>query len=103
MCKSCFVFKCDKEKYAADYQQQESSEKKESEEVAGRSDDAEPVIHCASRGFCKYFLECNDELDATKFCRSPLPQGGLEIPIKLRVRKGKASCEIFRKFKGFTV
>ena len=106
MCKSCFLFKCDKEKYAADYQQQESSEKKESEEVAGRSDDAEPVIHCASRRFCKYFLEYNGELDATvrstKFRRSPLPQGGLEIPIKLRVGKGKASCDIFRKLKGFT-
>ena len=57
--------------------------------------------------FCKYFLEYNGELDATvrstKFCRSPLPQGGLEIPIKLRVGKGKASLEIFRKMKGFVL
>ena len=57
--------------------------------------------------FLKYFLEYNDQLDATvrstKFRRSTLPQGGLEIPIKLPVGKGKASLEIFRKMKGFMV
>ena len=59
--------------------------------------------------FCigKYFLEYNGELVATahltKFRRSSLPQGDLEIPIKLRVRKGKASLEIFRKIKDFVL
>ena len=55
--------------------------------------------------FCKYFLECNGELNgtirSTKFCASLLLQVGLEIPIKLWVEKGKASLEIFRKMKGF--
>ena len=40
---------------------------------------------------------------STKFHRSPLPQDGLEIFIKLRVRKGNASLEIFRKMIGFVV
>ena len=35
--------------------------------------------------------------------RNPPRQGGLEIPIKLPVGKGKASLEIFRKMKGFVV
>ena len=39
----------------------------------------------------------------TKFRRSSLPQGDLEIPIKLRVGKGKASLEIFRKIKDFVL
>ena len=51
--------------------------------------------------FCEHFLENNNELDATvrstKFRRSPLMQGGLEIPIILWVGKGKASLEIFRR------
>ena len=37
-----------KEEHARDYQQQDSSKEKENEEVAGTSDDAELVIHCAS-------------------------------------------------------
>ena len=57
--------------------------------------------------FCKYFFEYNGELDATvhsaKLRRSPLSQGGLEIPIKLLVWKGKASLGIFRKMKGFVL
>ena len=47
-------FKCDKEEHAINYQQQDSSEEKENEEVAGTSPDAELVIHCASRGFHEY-------------------------------------------------
>ena len=57
--------------------------------------------------FCKFFLEYDGFLDATvrmtKFRRSPLPQGGLEIPIKLCIGKGKASLEVFRKMKGFVL
>ena len=40
---------------------------------------------------------------STKFHRSPLPQDGLEILIKLRVGKGNASLEIFIKMKGFVL
>ena len=40
---------------------------------------------------------------STKFCRFPLPQAGLEIPIKLQVGKGKASLEIFKKMKSFVL
>ena len=32
-----------------------------------------------------------------------LPQGGLEIPIKLQVGKGKVSLEIFIKMKSFVL
>ena len=53
--------------------------------------------------FCRFFLEYDGLLDAavraTKFRRSP--QGGLEILIKLRIREGKSSPEIFRKMNGF--
>ena len=38
-----------------------------------------------------------------KFHRSQLLQAGLEIPIKLRLGKGKASLEIFRKIKDFVL
>lgn len=55
--------------------------------------------------FCKFYLEYNGVINATvrmtKFRRSPLPQGGLEIPIKLCVGKGDSSNEVFRKMKGF--
>ena len=57
--------------------------------------------------FCKYFLEYSGELDATvrptKFRWSQLPQGGIEIPIKFRVGKGKANFKVFRKMKGFVL
>ena len=48
---------------------------------------------------CKYFIEYGGNLRAnvrnTKFRRSPLPQGGLEIPISLAVIQNKASLEIY--------
>ena len=57
--------------------------------------------------FCKYFLGYNGELDATvrstKFPSSPLPQSGLERPIKLQVGKAKDCPEILRKMKGFVL
>ena len=46
-------FKWDKEEYATGYQQN-SSEEKENEKVMGISNDAELVIHCASRAFHEY-------------------------------------------------
>ena len=42
--KVALCFKCDKEEHAINYQQQDSSEQKENEEVAGTSRDAELVI-----------------------------------------------------------
>ena len=47
-------FKCDKEEHVTDYQQQDSSEEKENEEVAGTSDDVELVVHWALSGFQEY-------------------------------------------------
>ena len=40
---------------------------------------------------------------STEFRRSPLSQGGLETPIKLKVGKGEASFEIFRKMKNLVL
>ena len=43
--KVALCFKCDKEEHATDFQQQDSSEEKENEEVAGTSDDVELYIY----------------------------------------------------------
>ena len=55
--------------------------------------------------FCKFFVEYGGLLFAgvsnTKFQRSPIPQGGLEIPIKLHVVKAEASDEHFSKTRKF--
>ena len=78
-------------------------------EIKGKIESLTLVKHLSQEisRFCKYFLDNKSELDATvrstKLCRSPLLQGGLEIPIRLRVGKGKASLEIFRKMKGFVL
>ena len=54
MCKVALFFKCYKEEHATDYQQQDSSEEKEKEEVTRTSDDVELDIHCTLRGFWKH-------------------------------------------------
>ena len=78
-------------------------------EIKGKIESLTPVGHLPREisQFCKYFLEWNGELDATvcstKFRKSPIPQGGLEILIKLRVGKGKANFETSRKMKGFVL
>ena len=55
--------------------------------------------------FTKFFLDYGGLLTAnvkaTKFRQSPLPQGGLEIPIKLAIGKGEASDDVFEKMKDF--
>lgn len=55
--------------------------------------------------FCKFYVEYSGELGATvrstKFRRSPLPQGGLEIPIDFLVKISKASEDIYKKMKVF--
>ena len=53
--------------------------------------------------FCKFYIEYGGELTSTvsdeKFRRSPIPQGGLEIPIKLRIFKGSAPNHVFQRMK----
>ena len=53
--------------------------------------------------FCKFFVEYGGELLAhvtsTSFRRSPVPQGGLEIPICLQVKRSAAPEMVFKKMK----
>ena len=53
--------------------------------------------------FCKFYLEYGGILEAhvssKKYRRSPLLQGGLEIPITLGVSIGTAPGKIFHKMK----
>ena len=59
--------------------------------------------------FCKFFCDYGGELSAVvkdpKYRRSPIPQGGLEIPITLKVFKGDTSDNVLKKWgnlwKGF--
>ena len=55
--------------------------------------------------FCKFYLECNGEPDATvrstKFRRSLLSQGGPEIPINIYMREGKANEKIYTQMQEF--
>ena len=53
--------------------------------------------------FCKFFLDYGGQIHATvtssKFRRSPLPQGGLEIPMRLINMQADTSDEVFLKMK----
>lgn len=55
--------------------------------------------------FCKYFDDYGGKLCAIikteKYRRSPIPQGGLEIPIELIIDQGKSSDVIFTKMREF--
>lgn len=55
--------------------------------------------------FCKFFIEYGGNIEANvcdiKFRRSPLPQGGLEIPITVTVLKNHASQKIYSKMQAF--
>ena len=55
--------------------------------------------------FCKFFIEYGDNIKATvcdiKFRRSPLPQGGLEIPISVTILKNNASQRIYGEMQAF--
>ena len=55
--------------------------------------------------FCRYFIAYGGKIKAsvrdTKFRRSPLPQGGLEVPITLRIEQGRTSVDIFQKMKSY--
>ena len=54
--------------------------------------------------FCKFFCEYRAELSAVvrdpKYRRSPIPQGGLEIPIILKVFKGDTPDNVLKKNRG---
>ena len=53
--------------------------------------------------FCHYFINYGGKLEArvtcTKYRPSPIPSGGLEIPILLIAKKGDSMEEIFEKMK----
>ena len=55
--------------------------------------------------FCKFFCDYGGELSAVvkdpKYRRSPIPQGGLEIPISLKVFKGDTPDNVFKKWANF--
>ena len=52
-----------------------------------------------------FFIEYGGELSAhvndSSFRRSPIPQGGLEIPITLSVDQAETPKAVFEKMKGF--
>ena len=52
--KVTLCFKCDKEEHAADYQQQDSSEEKDNEEVVETLHEVKLVVYCALRRFHEY-------------------------------------------------
>ena len=49
--------------------------------------------------FCNFFLDYGGKLEVTvrctKYRRSPLPQGGLEIPVTLLIFKGDSSDDVY--------
>ena len=51
--------------------------------------------------FCTFFLDYGGKLEATvrctKYRRSPLPQGGLEIPVTLLIFKGDSSDDVYSR------
>ena len=55
--------------------------------------------------FCKFFCDYGRELSAVvrdpKYGSSPIPQGGLEIPIALKVFKGDTPDNVFKKMGEF--
>ena len=55
--------------------------------------------------FCKFCCDYGGELSALvrdlKYRRSPIPQGGLEIPITLKVFKGDTPNNVFKKMREF--
>ena len=50
--------------------------------------------------FCHYFVNyggAKAKVRETKYRKSPIPSGGLEIPILLIIKKGESSSEVFEK------
>ena len=55
--------------------------------------------------FCHFFLNYGGALEGcvrdNKYRRSPIPKGGLEIPIVLIVNKDKAPSSVFNRMKEY--
>ena len=55
--------------------------------------------------FCHFFLNCGGVLEGrvrdNNYRRSPIPKGGLEIPIVLIVNKDKAPSSVFNRMKEY--
>ena len=53
--------------------------------------------------FCKFFVDYGGEITgivkSNKYRRSPILQGGLEIPIKLVIGQGSSSDQVFQRVK----
>ena len=62
-------------------------------------------LHREISRFWKFFCDYGGELSAVvrdpKYRRSPIPQGGLEIPITLKVFKGDTPDNVFKKWGNF--
>lgn len=71
--------------------------------IVGKLTDNEIVGHIPREisRFCHYFINYGGKLEArvtcTKYRPSPIPSGGLEIPILLIAKKGDSTEEIFEK------
>ena len=59
------------------------------------------ILRFAFFYFTKYSSILSAVVRETKFCRSPLPQGELEIPITLYVIKAESSEKVFSQMKNF--
>jgi hypothetical protein len=75
--------------------------------VPGKVTDFEVVGHIPREisRFCHYFINYGGKLEAhvrnTKYRPSPIPSGGLEIPILLVVKKGTSTSSVFQKMENF--
>ena len=71
--------------------------------IVGKLTDNEIVGHIPREisRFCHYFINYDGKLEAcvtcTKYRPSPIPSGGLEIPILLIAKKGDLTEEIFER------
>ena len=71
--------------------------------IVGKLTDNEIVGHIPREisRFCHYFINYGGKLEArvtcTKYRPSPIPSGGLEIPILLIAKKGDSAEETFEK------
>lgn len=75
--------------------------------IPGKLTDYEIIGHIPREisRFCHYFVNYGGKLEArvacTQYRPSPIPSGGLEIPILLIVKKGESTNEVFEKMEDF--
>ena len=64
-------------------------------------------ISCEISHFCQLFINYGGKLEAhvtcAKYRPSPIPSGGLEIPIPLSVKKGDATKKVFSEIEHTTL